>query len=64
MTTHKQPPPSIFLRQWRFAMGWTQDEAAEALGVCKRTYGGYELGAKVRPSVIVHAKTIAKEKGK
>lgn len=30
------------LRLWRRGMGWTQERAAEELGVCLRTYKTYE----------------------
>ena len=65
MTTHKQPPPSIFLRKWRLnTMRWTQDEAFPHFEVFKRTYQNWENGGKVRQWVIDKANKLAKEQGK
>jgi DNA-binding XRE family transcriptional regulator len=47
-------------KSWRVEMGFTQDEAAEALGVSKATIGNYDKGIRRedgRPVVI--PKTVA-----
>ncbi len=36
------------LREWRTRLGLTQDEAAELLGISKRTFCNYEWGTNAR----------------
>lgn len=43
--TRQLPIPAL-LRAWREAHGWTQIEAAEALGVSLGAYRDWEQGAK------------------
>lgn len=45
--THEQVPPTLWVK-WRHAIGWTQREAAEWLGVSLRSYEGWEAGALQR----------------
>ena len=37
------------LRNWRIRMAWTQEEAAGALGLNKRTYQNWEQGHRAVP---------------
>ena len=37
------------LRNWRIRMAWTQEEAAGALGLRKRTYQNWEQGHRAVP---------------
>lgn len=36
------------LRVWRVGMGWSQERAAEELGVSRRTYQGWEASSTTR----------------
>ena len=52
-------PASLFLREWRRELGLTQLSAAMSLGVCLRTYRGYELGQPCKKSITIAATAIA-----
>ena len=52
----KAPTLSDELRAWRERVGYTQNEAADALGVGLRTYHGWENGEGVwHPRVLLLA---------
>lgn len=51
MTTSDTLPAR--LRAWRAAHGWTQAEAAEALGANVRTLQGWERGGRYAPGATV-----------
>lgn len=52
-TTIEAPPG--FCRRWRDRMEWTQDEAAEHLGLSRRTLAYYESGKQPIPRSIILA---------
>lgn len=39
------------LRLWRKGLGWSRDRAAEELGVCLRSYKGYENAELIRRNI-------------
>lgn len=50
------------LRAWREAMGWTQAQAAEALGVTRHSVQNWEAGrAPISKTVVLAAKRLSKE---
>ena len=57
-------PISIQLKLWRQRMGWTQEKAAEALYLGRRTYEGYEGGRPCKQSVLALALAIEENKKK
>lgn len=43
----RRPPPSPErILAWRESLGLTQEQAAEILGVSRRSYGSYERGER------------------
>ena len=51
-------PISIQLKLWRQRMGWTQEQAADALFISTRTLKRYEGGRPCKKSVIALALSI------
>ncbi len=47
------------LRLWRKSMGWSQERAAEELGVVLRTYQSYEKRKEVPKVVILATKALS-----
>lgn len=41
------------IREWRIAAGWSQDEAAEELGISKSSLRNYERGTRPDKSDLV-----------
>lgn len=39
-------------RLWRRGLNWTQERAAEELGICLRTYKSYEKGGPPQMAVL------------
>lgn len=50
------------LREWRKKMGWTQQQAADTLGLTLRQYHSWEHGAKFKRYVALACLCLAEER--